>query len=158
MTDSIDKVIKLNLGYVPDAAVSGAMLVQTEQAAFLIFHAMQARRRMRERAGIALIEFPWCQCTQFGYPNDEALAGHPLYSSVLDDYAIFEVLNPSWVKHLEQQNRKVFPQTSSWELRHFIITFHDSTFEYLAKELVLSILDEPYERVVQRIMQRVLEE
>jgi hypothetical protein len=156
MAESIDKVIKLNLGYIPDSAVSRAMLLQTERAAFLTFHAMLEGRRIHKPAGVALVEFPGCVCTQFGYPDDEALEGHPLYSSVLDAYALFEVSNSSWIKRLEQQNRVAFPQTSSWNIRHFIITFHDSTFECLAIDLVLAIFDEPYELVWQRIKQRIV--
>jgi hypothetical protein len=51
-----------------------------------------------------------------------------------------------------------FPQTGSWTLRHFIITFHDSTFECLAEDLVLQAFDEPYEQVMRRITDRVLSE
>lgn len=159
MTESVDKVIELDRGYLAEAAVSGAVLVQTERSTFLTFNAMQKRPDgLRERSGTALVEFPGCQCTQFGYPNDEALSGHPLYSSGLAEYAIHEVLNPSWARRLEQQNRVAFPQTGTWNLRHFIIAFHDSTFECLAGNLVLRVFDEPYARVLQRITERVLSE
>jgi hypothetical protein len=159
MGESMDQVIELDLGCVPEAAVSGGVLVQTERSTFLTFNAMRKRPDgRRERAGTALIEFLSCLCTRFGYPNDEALAGHPLHAAGVVEYAIYEVLNPSWSRHLEQQNRVAFPQTGSWNLRHFIIVFHDSTFECLAEDLVLRVLDEPYARVLQRITDRVLSE
>lgn len=159
MTESIDQVIELDLGCVPEAAISGAVLVQTERTTLLTFNAMRiGEDGQRHRAGTALVEFPGCQVTQFGYPNDEALDGHPLWGSVLDAYAVFEVLNPSWARRLEEQNRKVFPGTGHWNLRHFIITFHDSTFECLAEGVELRVVDEPYERIFGRIAGRVCAE
>lgn len=157
--ESMDQVIELDLGYVPEAAISGGVLVQTERSTFLTFNAMRKQSNgFMEPAGTAMVEFIRCQCTQFGYPNDEALAGHPLYAPGVAVYGICEVLNPSWSRRLEQQNRVAFPPTGSWDLRHFIISFHDSTFECLAKDLVLQVFDEPYENVMRRITDRVLSE
>ena len=66
-----------------------------------------------------------------GSPNDEALNGHPLYPSGLRWYAAYEVLNSSWIRALERMNR-VHSQHDAerfTRLRHFILAFHDSTFE-----------------------------
>ena len=73
----------------------------------------------------------------YGYPNDEALAGHPLYLSGLRHYGVFEVLEPSWRQRVIDQNLISFPRTPPQytTLRHFVITFHDSTFECLAQDL-----------------------
>ena len=70
----------------------------------------------------------------FGRPNDEALNGHPLYSRGLRSYAAYEVLHSSWIRAFERMNR-VHPQHNPERfarLRHFIVTFHDSTFECTA--------------------------
>jgi hypothetical protein len=79
MSFSPDTIVALNIGIRPEAAVSGGMLVQTEQATFLTFNAMRPTDRMSpsggpylEDAGIALFEFQRCLLTRFGYPNDEA--------------------------------------------------------------------------------------
>ncbi len=157
--EKTDKVVELDLGCVPEAAISGAVLVQTEHSTFLTFNAMRKVGQRRERAGTALVEFRFCECTQFGYPNDEALPGHRLYSSGLGGYGIFEVLNPSWPKRLEQQNRVAYPDRELYSSpRHFIITFHDSTFECLADDIALEVIDEPYAQVFERITRRVLAE
>jgi hypothetical protein len=92
--------------------------------------------------------------TKFGYPNDEALSGHPLYSKGLDAYGVCEVISSSWVKTLTEQNRVAFPDTPDSTLRHFIITFHDSTFECIARELKASVSEEPYEKVFAEITRR----
>jgi hypothetical protein len=156
----IDKVIELDLGCVPEAAVSGAVLVETEHSTFLTFNAQRPITESSEAVGHAVVEFPMCSVTLFGYPNDEALPGHPLYSSGLGYYGIFEVLNPSWVKRIQQQNSVSFPKREGDRstLRHFIITFHDSTFECLADDIHLTISNEPYKQIFDRITQRIMSE
>lgn len=163
MTEEIDKVFVLNMGYVPEGAISGAVLVQTERSTFLTFNAMRIiDENHLDDAGTALVEFPFCIITQFGYPNDEALPGHPLYQSGMEDhgYGIFEVLNSSWLKQIDAQNRIKFPEMESYTegARHFIITFHSSTFECLADDIRLEILTEPYAQVFARIAERVINE
>src|SRR5690606_21194515 len=71
-----ERVVELDLGCTPEAAVSGAILVQTEQSVFLSFSAMRPTDRMSPRgspytedAGVALVEFKTCAVTKFGYPN-----------------------------------------------------------------------------------------
>jgi hypothetical protein len=73
----------------------------------------------------------------FGYPNDEALPGHPLYGAGLGPYGVFEVSDSSWKRQIIEQNKRCFPRTPPHydSLRHFVVTFQDSTFECLAGEL-----------------------
>ncbi len=69
-----------------------------------------------------------------GYPNDEAIEGHQLGGRGLECYSAMEVLHSAWPRELERQNR-IHPHAQEGEfghLRHFVITFHDSTFECLA--------------------------
>src|SRR4051794_26368763 len=98
MVDEIDQVIELDLGFKPEPAVSGAVLTETEYSTFLTFNAV---RRLSDgsvsRIGWAFIEFTRCIITKFGYPNDEALDGHPLRGKGLYGYGIFEVLISSWI-------------------------------------------------------------
>lgn len=69
----------------------------------------------------------------FGYPNDEALPGHPLFANGLNYYGVFEVRESSWAARLDEQNEVSFPNAVATRPQtHFIITFHDSTFECLA--------------------------
>src|SRR5262249_17748356 len=70
----------------------------------------------------------------FGPPNDEALSGHPLYRKGLRHYGVCEVKNSSWVRALERMNRvhpSHHPRMFS-RYRHFVFTFHDTTFECIA--------------------------
>ncbi len=72
-----------------------------------------------------------------GPPNDEALSGHPLTSRGLHAYGSFEVLHSSWIRALERMNA-VHPNHRPEAFsgyRHFVFTFHDSTFECIARDI-----------------------
>jgi hypothetical protein len=132
-----DRVVELNLGVVPEAAVSDARLSQDEHHAVLSFSAM--RKGRSAEAGRATIRFKRCILTRFGYPNDEALSGHALWGRGLGVYGCYEVLRSSWLEDINSQNRKPFPKFEGYDVRHFVFTFHDSTFECLAEDLELTL-------------------
>ncbi|MGX8013214.1 hypothetical protein ACVDG8_031690 [Mesorhizobium sp. ORM8.1] len=78
---------------------------------------------------------------QFGPPNDEALSGHRLHGLGLQPYSAFEVVNSSWIASLEKANRvhpRHMPELFSGR-RHFILTFHDSTLEFIARDFRTSL-------------------
>jgi hypothetical protein len=151
-----DKVIRLDLGFEPEAAISGPILLQSDYATFLTFNAVQERPDgLLHNVGTGVVEFEGCQITKFGYPNDEALGGHPLYHRGLEFYAVFEVLNSSWIRQMEEQNRVCFPSTSAFRSRHFIITFHDSTFECVADGFSATLSIEPCEQLLRKLTERL---
>jgi hypothetical protein len=137
----VEHVVDLDLGFRPEAAISGALLLRSETLAILTFNAMRRTAVDRlEDAGTAVIEFARCLLTKFGLPNDEALPGHPLFRHGLEAYGCFEVLNSRWRKEAEDQNRVQFPDTDYSSVRHFIFTFHDSSFECLANDLSVRLV------------------
>jgi hypothetical protein len=74
---------------------------------------------------------------RFGAPNDETLQGHPLWGHGLQLYTPGEVENSSWIRELERIN-SVHPMHAAESfaaLRHFVIPFHGSTFECIARVL-----------------------
>lgn len=148
--------VPYDIGFVPEAAVSEAVLLQTEDGAVLSFSAMRPQPNgKRADAGYGIVEIDRCSLTKFGYPNDEALPGHPLHEKGLDAYGVFEVHNSSWVKLITQQNRVAFPKTPESKQRHFIITFHDCTFECIARELKASTSTKRYAEVFEEMRKRV---
>jgi hypothetical protein len=157
-------MVALDLGCVPERAISGAVLVQTERSCFLTFNATQpGPDGVMHPAGVALIEFLNCRIAQFGYPNDEAYRGHPLFAktAALGEAwtGTHEVRDSTWIRCLEQQNRVAFPDSDPWQgARHFIIEFHESTFECIADGLRLELMDVPYGAVFERIAKRVISE
>lgn len=89
---------------------------------------------------IATIVFSGCYALMFGPPSDEAMEGHPLAERGLTSYGAFEVEGSSWVRALEGMNR-IHPghQPSRYErLRHFVLTFHDTTLECVAEGFSVS--------------------
>lgn len=83
----------------------------------------------------AVVRFKRPHASFFGPPNDEALRGHPLAARGLHPYGAFEVLHSSWVRALERMNL-VHPYHRPEHFtsyRHFVLSFHDSTFECVAE-------------------------
>jgi len=164
MADSTNKIVELDLGIRPEAAVSGAVLFQTEGSTFLTFNAMRPTTRMTswgqpylEDAGTALFEFERCLLTRFGYPNDEARWGIPYFKEV--SYGIYEVQNSSWIKEVVRLNRYAFPNTTDeYVAKHYLFAFHDSSFECLADGFEFKVLNEPIEAIVKAITSRIIEE
>lgn len=83
-----------------------------------------------------LVEFRLWRAHMFGPPNDEAIRGHPLADRGVRPYGVFEVKNSSWIRGLERMNRvhRLHRPEQFQDLRHFIFTFHDSTFECVAPD------------------------
>ncbi len=99
---------------------------------------------------VAVIEFTQPYATQLGPPNDEAISGHPLYGKGLRPYDAFEVQRSSWIRRLERMNA-VHPRHDPGvfdSLRHFIFTFHDSTFECVSDGYRASLHTRSRESVV----------
>jgi hypothetical protein len=92
---------------------------------------------------VALVKFTRYSSFMFGPPNDEAFGGHPLASRGLRPYSAVEVQHSSWIRRLERMNA-VHPRHTP-ELfdgyRHFIFTFHDSTFECIARDFTITVYE-----------------
>jgi hypothetical protein len=88
----------------------------------------------------AIVKFAHPHAHYFGSPNDEALSGHPLAKRGLRAYGIFEIRNSSWIRAMERMNRvHVHHDARRFDaLRHFVFTFHDTTFECVANGVSLA--------------------
>jgi hypothetical protein len=86
------------------------------------------------------IKFSFPYSHIFGPPNDEAFTGHPLYKYGLRPYSAVEVVDSGWIRALESMN-SVHPchDKSAFisNKRHYILSFHDSTFECVAKDYMI---------------------
>jgi hypothetical protein len=86
----------------------------------------------------AIVVFEDAYAHMFGPPNDEAFNGHPLYSRGLQPYGGFLVHSSSWLRQLERMNSVHSSHDRARFMKgriHFILTFHDSTFECIARGL-----------------------
>jgi len=86
-------------------------------------------------APIAVVEFTGYLAVRMGIPNDEALEGHPLDTHGLDAYAMHLVVNSSWITELGRINSVHSQHKGGWHewARHYLFTFHDETFECIAR-------------------------
>jgi hypothetical protein len=88
---------------------------------------------------MAVVHFRGRCAHLFGPPNDEAFEGHPLAARGLHPYGAFRVLRSSWIRALERMNA-VHPHHKPdvfAQLHHFVLSFHDTTFECVAREVQL---------------------
>src|ERR1051326_1053079 len=84
---------------------------------------------------LALVAFERCICAKMGTPNDEVLHGHPLYGKGLAAYEAMSVENSTWLNDLEKINavHSCYKAEFWRSLKHYILPFHDSTFECVAR-------------------------
>jgi hypothetical protein len=83
---------------------------------------------------VALVRFSGVVSVMLGAPNDETLASHPLYAQGLAPYEFVEVEASPWLAELQEAN-SIHPHHQAGEfaqLRHFVLPFHDATFECVA--------------------------
>lgn len=107
----------------------------------------------------AVVRFKRPYASMFGPPNDEAFSGHPLAKRGLRPYGAFEVVGSSWVRKLERMNA-VHPRHrpehfSSY--RHFILAFHDTTFECVAEGYEVEVGRGPLTELIAREFERLAE-
>jgi len=98
------------------------------------------QRNIKEDKGVAILTFNSARIHKFGYPNDEVLLSHPYYTLGLQSYEMFEVENSDWIDAIEKMNRAhpLHKPERYTKLKHYIITFKDSTFECIAEKVELS--------------------
>lgn len=127
--DELDVVVALSEIPKPEAGAPAPVVLANEQSLVLSYRTATAP--------FAFVRFSMPYLHIFGPPNDEALDGHPLWGRGLVCYGAHSVQNSSLVRRLERMNSVHWlHQPKSFEvLNHYIITFHDSTFECVARSV-----------------------
>jgi hypothetical protein len=145
---SAERVAPLDLGLQWDVGAPLPHLLQSEHRTFLAFYLSDppgwdgtfveiVNPTSPSPEPLGVIEWLRCNGAVLGGPNDEAYHGHRLWSGGLAEvgaYRAAEVANSRWIMDLEKVNRvhpNHRPEAFS-SLRHFILGFHDSTFECVA--------------------------
>jgi hypothetical protein len=75
---------------------------------------------------------------RFGFPNDEVVHGHPCGADLMG-YRVHIIHESPWLQEL-RQIEAVHPQVDEHpfaESRHYFLTFHDSSLEAIATDLVV---------------------
>lgn len=122
VSDGLRAVVVFHAGLEPDPEWDGSTVTVVDPGADV------------ER-NLGWVIFDGVYSVSLGPPNDEALAGHPLYGAGLEYYSAHEVRNSELVAEYERRNR-VHPHHKPERfdaLTHMIITFHDETLECLCR-------------------------
>jgi len=108
---------------------------------------------------LGLVEFHRCVCAKMGTPNDEVFHGHPLHGKGFEGYRAMVVENSTWLKQLEAINAvhdHYKPET--WrELKHYILPFHDSTFECVAHGFTVETRETSLPELLSEVCRRLVE-
>ena len=90
-----------------------------------------------------VMQFWGCASVRFGAPNDEALNGHALFGSGLQLYRAHEVRNSAWLEeHIAVNAVHPSHDEARWRtLNHFVLTFHDETFEALCRGMSVKTVE-----------------
>jgi len=105
--DSRDTVVELADMPAPDAGAPLPLVVADDDNVILAFIISVDDPPTDEPPPgelFAVVRFRRRSAHFFGAPNDETLAGHPLYERGLRHYACAEVRSSSWIRQLERVN------------------------------------------------------
>ena len=151
----------------PDPGHSDVVLLSNEFKTFLLYRIAEAPEHGSAKLApewhpegedlYAVLELVGCTSMRFGFPNDEALHGHPLWDRGMSYYSAAEVLRSPWPDELAQQNR-VHPSHDDAmfkDLRHLLFTFHDTTFECLCSRYTAEPTREPRSALIARLAARL---
>jgi hypothetical protein len=130
--DELDRVIALD--GVPQIDIGAPLPIVVADDNHLLLGYLTAN--FDTDKSVAIVQFQRPSAHFFGLPNDETLEGHPLVHRGLNCYGVFEVVDSSWIRTLERMNsvHSRHDRTSFLQgKRHFIFTFHDNTFECVAR-------------------------
>ena len=175
LTADDEHVVSADIGCQPSFSGSAETIIQTGGKTLVVFHAISSKLSADgcyDNLDFALVECVGCCRTQFGYPNDEGLPEHPLYSQGLSEIpGVAEVVNSSWSATLGSQMdasaRRIWgdqyfkafkvPQGGErvFNWKHFIFTFKENTFECIADELKVISVGKPYENIMEEVSRRI---
>lgn len=150
-----------------DVGAPCPMLIINEGSLVIVFYVLDtaydsmdgtAVKVLSPRSGqeaCGVVVFHGVRQHMFGMPNDEAIHGHPLHDRGLRPYSYYQVLSSSWLRLLEGMNsvHEHHRPENFQRCRHYIFTFHDSTFECIADDFTFSIERGTVQTVLERVMQ-----
>src|ERR1700722_6894107 len=112
----------------------------------------------RRSEKLAVVEFVRCTCTKMGTPHDEVLQGHPLSGKGLGGYQPMVVKNSMWLKELEAINavHSCYKAAAWSDLNHYILPFHDCTFECVAREFKVEAFQMPLLELLTEVCNRLV--
>jgi hypothetical protein len=126
-----EHVTQIDLGANMEPGAPLPMLIADERHGVLVFRAVSDASN-DDRS--CVFEFV-ADIVKFGYPSDESLSSHRLYEKGLKFYSAGEVHDSTWIEELYSQEDQ-----HNTQLRHVIVSFHDSTFECIARKVRFTVV------------------
>jgi hypothetical protein len=150
---------KLNLGFAPDAGAAGAVLVPTNFGIYATFRAMVSNEDGgQEPVGTAVVELVGCVAKAFSYSTDMGEDGRPYSFFDLKSGAVYEIVDSEWLLKVEEDvfgraqgtgnGVRTAGKKKRTLLRHYVFTFHDTTFQCIAEGLKPKVSTESYGDIV----------
>lgn len=136
---------EISLELSPDTGAPLPMLLSNEGKLALLYYIDQytynnisfpVPRDIEGDLGVATLYFTGVYNMQFGSPSNESISGHRYHNFGLRSYVFYQVENSEWIREVEKMN-SVHPYHSKERytvLNHYLIGFHDSVFECIAKQ------------------------
>ena len=125
---------------------------------FLLFYLKDSYSEGSRTESVALVQFHRCLSAKLGDPNEEVFHGHPLEGKGLEPYTAQIVRNSKWIHELEAINKVHSPYNPEFwrSLNHYILWFHDDTFECVAKSYEVEVFQKSMDEVFGEAAKRIL--
>ena len=128
------KLKKLKLGFDMDIGAPMPHVLANEHKLYLLFY-----KALQEDNEMMLIKFNVCIASKFVIvPNHSNVEGYPYYTCGLWSANFFEIKNSDWIEELkkidsftDESHTKTLSDFK--KLKHYVLLFHDSTFECVAE-------------------------
>ena len=165
-----------DIGCETSPSISAGTLLQSSGLVYVVFFAVSVEEdKITENLkvadlGVSVLRCNKCIATKCGYPDYgggdiNTLPEHSLFKYGLEDSdsSILEVLNSPWSLEVFEQMKKSHTKDGNFikpnldELKHFIITFDEDTFECIASSLTVEkyyqTFDEAYAYVITKFQE-----
>lgn len=161
-TTAHEHVVAINMGVEWAVGDSGVHLLRSERRTLLAFYPGPSDPAFTDTLAdvVGIIEWHGCRGAVLGSPNDEGLHGHRLWEHGLREvgyYNAAEVHGSVWIAEVERVAKahvRHRPETVLG-LRHFILMFHDTTFECIARGYTVTKVTRPLTEVLHDIINRL---
>ncbi len=129
----IKNVIKMDNGG------ASPMVVSNENQLYLIFYKDISEQSYNNYDDRYIMKFGLYLKYNFGIPNNESLYNHPYGKLGVESYSFYELKKSPLLEEMESiEKLHPYYNKSNWlGYKHYIITFHDSMFECIAKDFKL---------------------
>ncbi len=124
-------VKELDLSFEMDVGAPNPMIFSDESDLLVLFYVSG-----QKDTEMTLALFRNYASYKFGLPREDCIPNHPLYKYGLERFGFFEAGDSSWIKEIKKINKEdhAFSKEYFDNLKHYIFTFHDSTFECVSKD------------------------